>query len=331
MLREETAASPELRAAALKGLAAYQAAPRRDPPQLPPPRDTQGRVSLIDYGGKGPPVVFIPSLINPPFILDLAEEVSLLRWLSARGHRCLLVDWGTPGTADGKQDLDQHIADLLLPLLDRLGEPPLLVGYCLGGTIAAAAAALRPVRGLAMIAAPWRFRGYGDSARAAMAQLWVDALPACQRLGLLPMEVLQSGFWKLDPARTVRKYAQFGAMEPDSPAARRFIALEDWANAGAPLTLGVGRQLFDRMILRDQPGLGRWWIAGTRILPHRLACPVAQFVSAHDRIVPAATAAKLADSRILGAGHVGMIMGSTAKQQLWEPLNDWLSAASAPR
>lgn len=324
MLRAETATSPEMRAVALRGLAAYQAAPRPQASPLPPATITCGRAMLRDYGGAGRPVVFVPSLINPPHILDLDGEVSLLRWLSAQGHRCLLVDWGTPGPGDRAQDLSGHVTDLLTPMLRELDAPPVLVGYCLGGTLAAAAAALVRPHALGMIAAPWRFRGYGATARAEMAKLWDDARPACEALGLLPMEVLQSGFWRMDPARTIRKYVAFADMAPDSAAARRFITLEDWANAGAPLTLGAGLQLFEGMVARDQPGLGRWWTAGKRVVPGALDCPVVQFVSASDRIVPAATAARLPDTRILGAGHVGMIMGSGARAQLWAPLDQWL-------
>lgn len=324
MLRAETATSPEMRAAALHGLAAYQSAARPQPAPLPPAAITRGRAMLRDYGGTGRPVVFVPSLINPPHILDLDGEVSLLRWLAARGHRCLLLDWGTPGPGDRAQDLSGHVTDLLAPMLHELDTAPVLVGYCLGGTLATAAAALVRPHGLGLIAAPWRFRGYGAVARAEMGKLWADARPACEALGLLPMEVLQSGFWRMDPARTIQKYIAFADMAPDSAAARRFIALEDWANAGAPLTLGAGRQLFEAMVGRDQPGLGRWWVGGRRVVSRALDCPVVQFVSARDRIVPAATAARLTDTRILGAGHVGMIMGSGARVQLWEPLDQWL-------
>ncbi|MBL7373670.1 alpha/beta hydrolase, partial [Escherichia coli] len=77
--------------------------------------------------------VFVPSLINPPFILDLAPGNSLLEWLAAQGLRPLLVDWGAPAPEDRGQGIDHHVAGLLLPLLDALGEPPLLAGYCLGG------------------------------------------------------------------------------------------------------------------------------------------------------------------------------------------------------
>lgn len=331
LLRSETAASPERRHAALAGLKAYQEAERPPERAAMPVIAESGRARLRDYGGSGPPVVFIPSLINPPFVLDLAEDNSLLRWLAAQGLRPLLVDWGTPDPANRDEGLDHHIQRLLLPLVDSLGEPPLLTGYCLGGTLAFAAAALRPVLGVAAIAAPWRFARYGDLARAAIAAQWKAARPACEALGLVPMEVLQSGFWQLDPARTVAKFEKFAALAPGSAQARSFVALEDWANGGAPLTYAVGEQMFERFFAADRPGHGRWWVGGTRILPARLACPAIEFVSATDRIVPAASAIGLPDSRTLRSGHVGMIVGGRARAELWEPLRDWLIAAAHTR
>lgn len=331
LVRNETAASPERRQAALAGLRAYQEA-KRPAQRTPPPAIARaGRATLRDYGGTGPAVVFVPSLINPPFVLDLSANQSLLQWLATQGVRPLLVDWGVPGPGDRDESIDDHVSRLLLPLLDALGEPPLLAGYCLGGTIATAAAMLRPVAGLALIAAPWRFARYGHATRAAVATHWEAARPACEALGLVPMEVLQAGFWQLDPARTVAKFERFGQLDLDSDSARAFVTLEDWANGGAPLTLAAGRQLFERFYGADRPGRGAWWIGGTRIIPARLACPSVAFLSTTDRIVPAASAAKLADSRRLASGHVGMIVGSRARREVWEPLRDWLIAAGRTR
>jgi hypothetical protein len=60
------------------GLRAYQEAPRPAPREPMPAIANAGRAVLRDYGGEGLPVVFVPSLINPPLVLDLAEENSLL-------------------------------------------------------------------------------------------------------------------------------------------------------------------------------------------------------------------------------------------------------------
>jgi polyhydroxyalkanoate synthase len=334
MLQAETAASPERRAAALAGLRAYQDAPRGRPRKAMPARYRKGAARLRDYGVKGATgraVIFVPSLINPPHILDLLPDVSLLRWLASEGHRPFLLDWGTQGPDARALDVDGYITGVLLPLIAKFDQPPVLVGYCLGGTMALAAACRSEVAGLALIAAPWHFARYGAAARAEIAALWAAARPACETLGLVPMEVLQAGFWRLDPARTIAKYEGFAALDSASAAARSFIAIEDWANAGAPLPFATGRQLFEDFIARDVPGSGAWQLGGAPITPQALRCPAIEFVSLNDRIVPAASAADLPDRHDLGAGHVGMIVGRGARAQLWEPLSGWLNALPSLR
>lgn len=326
MLREETAASPERRAAALAGLKAYQEAPRERKGRLAPVRFRRQRARLRDYGGEGRPVIFVPSLINPPFILDLAPQNSLLRWCSEQQLHPYLLDWGSPSPADRALDATAHVERILMPLIARFDEPPLLVGYCLGGTLALGAAAAGRVAGVALIAAPWHFAGFGHG-RAAIADLWSAAKPSCEAMGLVPMEVLQTGFWRLDPGRTVSKYEAFGRMEPGSPGYQGFVALEDWANAGAPLPYAAGRQLFEEFVGQDMTGTGGWRVAERVVDPHALPCPAIEFVSLSDRIVPKESAAGLADRHDLGAGHVGMIVGGRAKVQLWEPLAQWLKRA----
>src|SRR5688572_30671572 len=82
MLRSETAAHPERLAKALEGLRAYQQATRHPPPPpMPAVAEARG-AALRDYGGSGPPLVVIPSLINPPSVLDMPGDRSLLRWLA---------------------------------------------------------------------------------------------------------------------------------------------------------------------------------------------------------------------------------------------------------
>lgn len=319
----------------LAGLRAYQLAERSPPPAPAPVIATAEGTALRDYRLPettcGTPVVFVPSLINPPNVLDLAAHNSLLRWLVERGLWPLLVDWGSPAPADRAIDIGGHVTDRLLPLIAKLPTPPVLVGYCLGGTMALAASALTPLAGLALIATPWRFGGFSDAARADVAALWNGAERGCDALGVVPMEVLQAGFWRLDPERTLAKYARFGTLERGSELARGFVALEDWSNSGAPLTYAAGRELFDDFYDADLPGTGRWRVGGATIDPGAVACPAIEFVSATDRIVPAASSPQLTDRRVIDAGHVGMVVGSRARDQLWEPLADWLCARTGTR
>jgi polyhydroxyalkanoate synthase len=195
--------------------------------------------------------------------------------------------------------------------------------------MAAAAATLAPPAGLALIAAPWRFSGFPDSSRTALLQLWSQARPTADALGLLPMEVLQSAFWSLDPGRTVGKFEAFAAMATDSDEARSFVTLEDWANDGPPLTQAAASELFDDFFRDDLPGTGRWRVGGGFVDPAGLPCPLLDLVSRSDRIVPAASAAAAGERLDLDQGHVGMIVGGKARQAMWNPLSDWLSRIAA--
>ncbi|MFK3889183.1 alpha/beta fold hydrolase [Sphingomonas sp. NPDC079357] len=329
MLRRETATSPQQAVAALAGLRRFQDAPRKRR-RMRPVRYRSGAARLRDgaRGSDGVPVILVPSLINPPWVLDLAPGRSLVAHLAAAGFHPWLVDWGTPRTQDATLDLAGHVTHRLLPMLRRFDRPVLLVGYCLGGTLAlAAAAAAAPgrVAGVATIAAPWHFAGYGDEARAALAALWTQVAPGAKSLGVLPMEVLQTAFWQLDPARTIAKYAAFATMAPQRAA--DFVQLEDWANGGAPLTYAAGADLFETLLAKDRPGRGNWQVGGHMVDPHALPCPAIEFVSLTDRITPAATAIGLAARRDLAAGHVGMMVGGRARALLYDPLTDWLRMA----
>ena len=325
MLRSETAAKPERMARALEGLRRYQEAPRGQAAAPMPALAERCGATLRAYGGTGAPVLFVPSLINPPNILDLSPERSLLRWLAGQGRRTLLLDWGWDVAARRGLSVAGHVEQILLPLIETLDEPPALVGYCLGGTMAAAAAALAPVRGLAAIAAPWHFAGFPNEARDNLGGLWRRSAAAAAALGVLPMEVLQSAFWSLDPARTVAKFEEFATLDPDSAQAAIFVTLEDWANDGPPVPEAAAREMFEAFFDRDATGSGNWHVAGQRIDPAALPCPLLNIVSTTDRIVPRETAIRAGERIELAQGHVGMIVGSRARSALWEPLAAWLS------
>ena len=297
----------ELARRALAGLVAYQAAERAPPRRECPVAAQTGGATLRDCGGDGPPAVLVPSLINPPHILDLDSETSLAAAIAGMGRRALLLDWG-PARDRRELGVGGHVEHLLLPLLAALDSPPALVGYCLGGTMALAAAGLHPVERVVTLAAPWRFAGYPEGSRDALAGLWRHSGPAARALGALPMEVLQSAFWSLDPERTVAKFAEFGSLDPASPQARRFVALEDWANEGEPLPYPAARELLEDMFAADLPGRGRWTVAGKPI-DGAPAVPTLHCTAGRDRITPAESAAP-GEAVEIASGHVGMIVGS---------------------
>ena len=322
MVRQVSKRDPEIARRALAGLHAYENAPR---PPGRPERSAVARVggaALRDHGGDGAPIVLIPSLINPPDVLDLDDEVSLASMLAATGRQVLLVDWGRAADRAGL-DVAGHVEALLLPLLDAVGEPATLVGYCLGGTMGMAAAQLGPVSQLVTLAAPWHFARYPDESRRSLQRLWEQSRAASEQLGALPMEVLQAGFWALDPERTVEKFAEFAGLDPAGSQMRRFVTLEDWANEGEPLPLPAARELFEALYGDDQPGGGQWRVGG-RIIGGRPPVSTLHLVAGKDRIVPPASAPD-GEQVVIPSGHVGMIVGR-ARSELHQVLRGFLAS-----
>src|SRR5688500_10283610 len=178
---------PELARAALDGLTAYEQADRPAPAAPRPEVARIGPARLRDHGGSGPVAILVPSLINPPHILDLDAEVSLAAAIASMGRRVLLLDWGE-ARERGELSVSGHVDELLLPLLGGLGERPALIGYCLGGTMTIAAANLAPVERIVTLAAPWRFSAYPAGSRDNVQTMWRHSQSAAEALGALPME-----------------------------------------------------------------------------------------------------------------------------------------------
>jgi len=321
LVRQVSDRDPELARDALAGLRAYEIAKRRPRPAAKPEIARIGGVCIRDYGGAGPPAVMVPSLINPPRILDLDGQVSLASAISRMGRRALLLDWGD---ASARSDLDVagHIEQRLAPLLRELGEPAALIGYCLGGTMGIAAANLVSCERVVTLACPWNFSRYPESSRAALKDMWRHSQAPAQALGALPMEVLQAAFWSLDPERTVKKFASFGRLDPASAEAERFVELEDWANEGEPLPYSAAKEMIEDLFGRDLPGSGEW-IVGGRAVRDELDVPLLNLTAEHDRIAPASTAP---DGQTIGipSGHVGMIVGK-AREKLHAELKRFLT------
>jgi polyhydroxyalkanoate synthase subunit PhaC len=329
----------------IAGIAAYRRHPFRRDGTEPPVLWTEGETRLLDYGAFGPAggagmaVLFVPSLVNRAYVLDLTPDHSMLRFLAAAGIRPLLLDWGWPGVVERGFTLSDYIAGRLERALletNRLaGSPPVLAGYCMGGTLAVAAAARRPdlVRALALLAAPWDFHADGGKAETEVARLLPMLEPLLEFNATLPIDALQTLFTMLDPFGVGEKYRAFAKLDPDSERARLFVALEDWLNDGVPLAAPVARECLAGWYGANMPCRGEWLVEGEAVDPSRLRLPAFVVAPERDRIVPPESARPLAQ-RIRGAilhspnaGHIGMTAGMGAEKSLWRPLLDWLRRA----
>jgi polyhydroxyalkanoate synthase len=317
----------------LAGIAAYRRHPFQRRLEDPPEIWREGATRLLDYGpAEGHPVVFVPSLVNRAYILDLLPERSMLRYLAANGVRPLLLDWGFPGEVECDFTLTDYVAGRLVRALSFLARPVDLVGYCMGGLMALGAAQFQPglVARLGLLATPWDFWAADRDGAQRVAQMLPLLEPAFVLAGSMPIDALQTLFSLLDPASVAAKYRDFAAQDQASARAEAFVAIEDWLNDGVPLAAPVAREVLGGWYGRNTPSLGHWRIAGLPVRPDDIAVPSFHAIPGKDRIVPPESAMPLAGSfrnpvvlrpRL---GHVGMVAGASARIALWDPLLAWL-------
>jgi len=321
------------------GIAAYRRHPWSRDLVDPHAVWAEGESRLLDYGGPadgGPgsaPVLFVPSLVNRAHVLDLFEGRSMLRFL-AGGARVLLLDWGWPGEAERGFTLTDYVAGRLERAMGAVGEPVVLVGYCMGGLLALAAAQRRPerVRALALLATPWDFHAADAAAARRLAGLLPALEPMMAPVGRMPIDAIQALFALMDPGGIAAKYAGFARLDQESARARQFVAIEDWLNDGVPLAGAVARECLGGWYGENTPARGMWRVAGEAVVPGRLRLPSFVAVPGRDRIVPPESALPLGGllpGAVLhrpASGHVGMVAGAGAERALWRPLQEWIAA-----
>ncbi len=116
----------------------------------------------------GLPLLIVPSLINRHYVLDLMPGKSFVEYLVGSGRDVYLIDWGTPTDEDRFVTFDD-VCDRALARALRVATRHAgtrgahVLGYCLGGTLTAIHAAVRPrrVASLTVLAAPVDFHDEG--------------------------------------------------------------------------------------------------------------------------------------------------------------------------
>lgn len=281
-------------------------------------------------------VLCVPSLINTSRVLDLTPENSFVQYLRSQGLRPLFLDWGAPGEHEQTFSTADYITGYAIPALQELREqhdgPIALVGYCMGGIFTTAMAQLAPlfVDAMVLLATPWDFsapdtpRVLLEPASQLMLRQWIGMMNP------VPPVVVQTLFHLIDPWRVQEKYSRFPTL--DDAAKKQFLALEHWVNDGVPLAQKVAEECFvdwphGNILSQHQWKVGRRWIE-----PGSISCPVLAVIPQNDLIVPTGCALPLTreiprcDVITPKAGHVSMVAGSRAKEEMWAPVAGWLKA-----
>ena len=92
------------------------------------------------------PLLYVPPLVNKYYLLDLQPRSSLIRWLVDQGHTLFVISWVNPGPELADKGIEDYLslgpAAAMQAIEKATGEKGVdLFGFCMGGTLAAMAAA----------------------------------------------------------------------------------------------------------------------------------------------------------------------------------------------
>jgi len=283
------------------------------------------------------PVLLVPSLINRHYVLDLMPGKSLVEWLLSVGHDVWMIDWGRPAPEDrwlGLADwADRYLARAIRRACAQSQSPGVhLVGYCLGGTLAAIHTALHPARVVSLtgIAAPVDFHDDG------LLSVWMrakafDPAVIAEGFGNIPWPLMQAAFHLLRPTQGLRKLASLFDRAHDDEFVDGFVAVERWGADNVSFPGGCFREAIGSLY-RDNALVRRaLHLEGRRVELGAIGCPTLAVTFADDHIVPWRSAAVLLDH--IGAptrrhlhlrgGHIGAVVSRKAAKHLWPALSQF--------
>ena len=90
------------------------------------------------------PLLIVPPWINKFYILDLQARNSFIKWAVDQGHTVFVVSWVNPDESYADVDFDDYITDGFYAAVDAVEKATgvdqiNVIGYCIGGTLTAAA------------------------------------------------------------------------------------------------------------------------------------------------------------------------------------------------
>jgi polyhydroxyalkanoate synthase len=98
------------------------------------------------------PLLIVPPWINKFYILDLKPKNSFIKWCTDQGHTVFVISWVNPGAELAGKGFADYLLEGPLEALEAIKratgeEKANVVGYCIGGTLAASALAYMAATG----------------------------------------------------------------------------------------------------------------------------------------------------------------------------------------
>ncbi|MEW9805324.1 class I poly(R)-hydroxyalkanoic acid synthase [Mesorhizobium sp. ZMM04-5] len=297
------------------------------------------------------PLLICPPWINKFYILDLNPEKSFIRWAVEQGHTVFVVSWVNPDERHGAKNWEAYIREGLQYGLDTIerttGEHEVnAVGYCVGGTLLAAALALMAQERDDRIRSATFFATQVDFTYAGDLKVFVDEdqVAAVERSmnerGYLEGTRMATAFNMLRSGDLIWPYVVNNYMRGKDPLP---FDLLYW-NADSTRMAAANHSYYLRnCYLQNTLSQGRMELAGRTLSLADVTIPVYNLATKDDHIAPARSVfvgsgyfGGKVEYVLTGSGHIAGVVNppKSKKYQYWTggpptgTLEDWLASAT---
>ena len=297
------------------------------------------------------PLLIVPPWINKFYILDLNPQKSFIRWAVENGLTVFVVSWVNADEAQGRKSFSDYMRDGFLAALaavqDATGaEKVNTIGYCIGGTLVAAALGYMAAKNDHRINAVTFFTTQVDFEKAGDMLVYVDEEQVkwiegrMEDKGYLPGSRMADAFNLLRSNDLIWSFVVNNYMLGKDPMP---FDLLYWNSDSTRMPAGVHSFYLRECYLGNKLAKGKMVLDNVRIDLKKVKIPVYNLAARDDHIAPLQSVFRVGqfmggETRLViaGSGHIAGVVNPPAakKYQYWTndkgapTVEEWLKGAT---
>lgn len=240
------------------------------------------------------PVLIVPAWIMKYYILDLSAHNSLIGHLVEQGHTVFCLSWKNPGVAERELGMDDYLQRGIhdaLAVVDAIvpGRQVHAVGYCLGGTLLAIAAAAMARDGDERLATLSLFAAQTDFAEPGELALFIDE----SQVSLLEAQMAETGYLSASQMagafQMLRSYDLLWSRMVNDYLLGDRAPMNDlmaWNADATRMPARMHSQYLRQLFLHDDLAHGRYLVGGKPVALSDLTLPAFVVGTLADHVAP---------------------------------------------